>query len=158
MADKSVDSLLKAKKIKDIINPRLVQASPDISVTQAIQIMQENKSGYIVLAKGKKVIGIVTETDVIRKVLEQNIDWKQPISNFMTKDPAVLTPEDSVASAIDMMGIRRFYHIPLVNEKGELVNVISVRTLIRFLAEFYPNEILNLPPVPNQIMDSAEGG
>jgi len=50
------------------------------------------------------------------------------------------------------------YHLPLVNSKQELVNVISVRTLVRYLAGFYPTEIYNLPPNLDQIMQSREGG
>ena len=46
----------------------------------------------------------------------------------------------------------------LVNEKGDLVNVLSVRTLIRFLSEFYPAEIYNLPPDPDQVLTPPEGG
>ena len=59
---------------------------------------------------------------------------------------------------IALMGEHRFYHIPLVDDRGELVNVISVRTLIRFLSEFYPTEVYNLPPRPDQVMRTPEGG
>lgn len=158
MADKPVEVVLKEKKIYQIINPRLVQAPPDISVKQAIDLMQQMKSGYIVIAKDKKVVGIFTETDVVRKILDQDINWSSPVSDFMTKDPAILRPEDSVGKAISLMGTHRFYHIPLVDEKKELTGVLSVRTLIRFLAEFYPTEIYNLPPNPAQVMETPEGG
>jgi len=47
---------------------------------------------------------------------------------------------------------QRVYHVPLLDEQGNLANVLSVRTLIRFLAEFYPQEIYNLPPDSDQIM------
>ena len=90
--------------------------------------------------------------------IPKNIDWEKPISEVMTKDPVVLKPNDLVGTAIDLMGERRFYHIPLVNDQGELVNVLSVRTLIRFLGEFYPTEIYNLPPRPDQIVETQEGG
>ncbi len=86
------------------------------------------------------------------------MDWGKSVSEYMTKEPAVLNPNDSVGQAIDLMGERRVYHIPLIDEKGILVNVISARTLIRFLAEFYPTEVYNLPPRPNQIMETQEGG
>ena len=158
MAAKSVEQVLKAKKIGEITNPRLLQAAPDLPVKDAIQLMQDHKSGYIVVAKNKKAVGIFTETDIARKILGFDIDWNKPISEFMTKDPLVLKPDDLVGTAIDIMGERRFYHIPLVNEKGELVNVLSVRTLIRFLAEFYPTEVYNLPPRPDQVMETQEGG
>jgi CBS domain-containing protein len=55
------------------------------------------------------------------------------------------------------MAERGFYHIPLVLNK-QLTGILSVRTLIRFLAEFYPAEVYNLPPNPHQIMATPEGG
>lgn len=158
MSAKPVEVLLKEKKIYQIINPRLIQSPPDITVKQAIEYMQENKSGYIVVADKKKVVGIFTETDVIRKIFAQPVDWDRPVSEFMTKDPVCLSPKDPVGKAIDLMGENRFYHIPLIDEKNELTGVLSVRSLIRFLAEFYPVEVYNLPPDPDQIMATPEGG
>ncbi len=158
MPTKPVEVLLKEKKIYQIINPRLIQSPSDITVKRAVEYMQENKSGYIVIADKKKVVGIFTETDVIRKVLDQNIDWNRPVSEFMTKEPVCLSPKDPVGKAIDLMGEHRFYHIPLIDEKNELTGVLSVRSLIRFLAEFYPVEVYNLPPDPDQVMTTQEGG
>lgn len=155
---KEVEDLLKEKKIYQILNPRLVQAPPTLTVKDAIKLMQEHRAGYIVIADKKKCVGIFTETDVVRKIVEKDVDWNRPVRDFMTSNPVCLQPDDSVGAAIDAMGSNRFYHIPLVNEKGELVQVISVRTMIRFLAEFYAAEVLNLPPDPNQVMKSAEGG
>ena len=159
MATKSVEALVKDKKISEIVNPKIVQATPDISLKQAIQIMQENKSGDIVIAKAKKVLGVFTETDVAQKVLGQDVSWSKPVVEFMQLDPSLfLNINESVGKAVELMGSRLVYHIPLVNDKKELVNVLSVRTLIRFLAEFYPTEIYNLPPAPNRVIETAEGG
>lgn len=155
---KEFEELLREKKIYQIINPRLVQAPPSITVRDAIKLMQDHKAGYIVIVEKKKCVGIFTETDVVRKILEQDVDWDKQVREFMTPDPVCLKPDDSVGTAIDVMGSNRFYHIPLVDDKGELVQVISVRTLIRFLAEYYAAEVLNLPPHPNQVMTSPEGG
>lgn len=157
-SSKPVEALLKEKKIYEIVNPRLVQAPPEISLKSAVQLMQERKAGYIVIARDKKVVGIFTETDVVQKILGKDVDWNRLVSEFMTPNPHVLSLQDSAGKAIDVMGEGRFYHIPLVDEKGELVNVISVRTLIRFLAEFYPTEVYNLPPKPDQAMLTQEGG
>lgn len=155
---KPVEVLLKEKKIYEIVNPRLVQAGPEATLRQAIELMQKSRSGYVVIAKDGKVVGIFTEKEVVGKVLENNVNWGRPVSDFMTQDPPVLRMQDSVGQAIDVMGEKRFYHIPLVDDHGKLVNVISVRTLIRFLAEFYPTEVYNLPPIPFQIMETQEGG
>ena len=158
MATKSIDTFLKAKKISEVVNPKLVQAPPEILVKDGIDLMQKCKAGYIVVAKNKKVVGMFTETDVVQKILDKDVNWTDPISKYMTKDPFVLKPTDSVGAALDLMGAHKVYHIPLVDEKGELVNVLSVRTLIRFLAEFYPQEVYNLPPHSDQVMETPEGG
>lgn len=157
MAQKSPDVLIKQTKIGEITNPKLVQAPPETSVKDAIALMQASKAGYIVVAKNKKVVGVFTETDVVQKILDRDVNWSDPISTYMTMDPFVLRPDDSVGKAIELMGEHHFYHIPLLDERGNLVNVLSVRTLIRFLAEFYPQEIYNLPPRP-QVMETPEGG
>ncbi len=154
----SVNDLLRKKQIHEIINPRLVQTLPKISLRDAVEKMRENRSGYIVIATDGKVEGIFTEYDVLFKVLGKSIDWQKPVSDFMTADPIVLSPDDSVGEAIDVMGEHQFYHIPLVSDKNELVGILSVRSLIRFLAEFYPTEVFNLPPKIDQIMETPEGG
>ncbi|MSR78499.1 MAG: CBS domain-containing protein [Candidatus Omnitrophica bacterium] len=158
MENQPVEKLLKEKKIYQIISPKLVQAPPDITLRDAVDLMQTQRSGYIVVAKNKKVVGIFTELDLVRKALDQNVDWNSPLSDFMTVNPTCLRPDDSVGKAIDIMGPNRFYHIPLVDENNDLTNVLSVRSLIRFLAEFYPTEVYNLPPKPDQIMATPEGG
>jgi CBS domain-containing protein len=76
----------------------------------------------------------------------------------MSANPLVLQPTDTVGRAVDLMAENDIYHVPLVNEHQELVNVLSVRTLIRFLAEFYPGEVYNIPPNPHQVHHTAEGG
>jgi CBS domain-containing protein len=149
---------LKEKKIGEIINPRLIQATPAISVERAVEIMRENNSAYIVIADKKRVVGMFTESDLSQKILNKDVDWARPVSEFMSLDPVVLRQDDTVGHAIDLMAEYDCYHIPLVNEKQELVNVLSVRTLVRFLAEFYPAEVYNIPPNPHQIASRAEGG
>lgn len=149
---------LKDKRIGEVVNPRLIQSSPDISVQRAIELMRENKSAYIVVADNRRVVGMFTESDVTRKILGKNVDEKRPVRDFMTKDPIVLRQDDTVGRAVDLMAENDFYHIPLVNEKQELINVLSVRTLVRFLAEFYPGEVYNIPPNPHQVAPTAEGG
>ena len=87
-----IQQLVKNIKIGQIINPRLIQAPPDISVRTAVEIMQNNKSGYIVIADHQtKVVGIFTETDVLHKVFGKKDVWTKPVSEVMTKNPKVLS-------------------------------------------------------------------
>lgn len=154
----SSSKLLKEKKISEIINTRMIQAPATASVAEALDLMRRETSLYLVVVKGKTAVGIFTETDFIQKILGKGVDLKRPIADFMTKDPLALRPDDTVGKAIDLMAERGFYHVPLVDEKKDLAGILSVRTVIRFLAEFYPAEVYNLPPNPHQVAQTAEGG
>ncbi len=158
MAVKPIKDLLKENRVSIVAHLQCIQASPDAAIAEVLDRMRNNKSGYVVLTEQGKVAGIFTEVDVIRKILGQNVDWKQPIRTVMTPNPIVLTRNDSVGTAIDLMGRERFYHIPLVDENKQLAGIISVRSVIKFLAEFYPTEVFNLPPDPHQVMETQEGG
>ena len=155
---KKIEDLLREKKIAQVINDRVVQAPPTISLKEAIQQMQFYRSGYVILTEDGIVIGIFTETDVVRKIFGQNVDLGRPVSEFMTKVLLSLSPQASIGEAIDLMAKNRVYHLPLTDENHRYMGMLSVRTLIRFLAAYYPTEIYNLPPDPQQVSHSAEGG
>ncbi len=158
MTPKSVQTLLKEKKVSQVPKGKVISASPEISIQKAIEIMQQERHGYIALVKNKKVVGIFTETDVSRQILGESIDLNTPVSQVMAHNPITILEDDCVGKAIALMGENRVYHLPVVDAEGRLEEVLSVRALIRFLAEFYPTEVYNLPPDPDQVMKTAEGG
>ncbi|MCA9395751.1 MAG: CBS domain-containing protein, partial [Candidatus Omnitrophica bacterium] len=100
MTEKKIEDLLKEKKIFEIVNPRLVECAPEISIREVIGLMQRRRSGYAVLVADRQVFGILTETDIALKVMGRNVDLDLPVSEFMTPSPAVLSPTDSVGAAI----------------------------------------------------------
>jgi CBS domain-containing protein len=70
---------------------------------------------------------------------------------------ATLTGEATIGDAVRVMNEKSYRNIPLV-KAGELVGSVSVFDVITYLAESYPKETMNLPPVPAQVMDTPEGG
>ena len=155
---KKIEDLLREKKIYQVINDRVVQAPPTISLKEALHQMQFYRSGYIVLTQDGIVVGILTETDIVQKILPENVDMSRPVSDFMTSILHTLSPQASVGEAIDLMAKKKIYHLPLTDENKRYMGMLSVRTLIRFLAAYYPTEIYNLPPDPQQVSKSQEGG
>lgn len=155
---KKIEELLREKKIFQVINDRVVQSPPTISLKEAIQQMQFYRSGYIILTQDGIVVGVFTETDVVQRILGHNVDLNRPVSEFMTSMLHTLSPQASVGEAIDLMAQKHIYHLPLTDENRRYMGMLSVRTLIRFLAAYYPTEIYNLPPNPQQISQSMEGG
>jgi CBS domain-containing protein len=110
----------------------------------------------VIVSDDGRVAGIFTERDLINRVFGEKIDMESPISQWMQPAVETLSPDACVGDAVRLMNEKSFRNIPLVR-KGELVGSISVFDIITYLAECYPKETMNLPPLP-QVMDSVEGG
>ena len=76
----------------------------------------------------------------------------------MTTEPRTLRLDQSVGEAMALMHTGRFRNVPLVDDEGRLVGVVRQVDILKFLAESFPEELLNLPPRPHQRMEQPEGG
>ena len=159
MPVKKISDILKEKKIYQILRPKLVTCTPDLTLQEALDLMRREKSGYIVVADAHlKVVGLFTERNVLMKVLRQGVGLNEPMAKYMNSTPSVLSKKDTVGTAIETMNAHNVRHIPLVDELGQMTGVLSVRTIVIFLAELLPVEVFNLPPKSDQIHETAEGG
>ena len=75
----------------------------------------------------------------------------------MTTEPRTLRLEQTVADAIDLMQSAKFRNIPVIDDDRRLVGVVRQVDILKFLAESFPEELLNLPPRPHQRMKEPEG-
>lgn len=159
MPAKKISDILMEKKIYQVLRPKLVTALPDLTLQQALDLMRREKSGYIVVTDAHlKVVGLFTERDVLMKVLRPGVGLNEPMVKYMNAEPPVLAKKDTVEMAIETMNAHNVRHIPLVDELGQMTGVLSVRTIVIFLAELFPVEVFNLPPKADQIHETAEGG
>ena len=159
MAVKKIEDLLKETKIYQILRPKLVTALPDLILKDALKLMQRERAGYIVVADGHlKVVGMFTEREVLMKVLCQGVSLDEPVKNYMNAELHFLSKKDTVGDALKIMFKHNVRHIPLVDELGQMNGVLSIRTIVNFLAELFPVEVLNLPPKSDQIHETVEGG
>lgn len=159
MPAKKISDILMEKKIYQVLRPKLVTAPTDLTLQQALDLMRREKSGYIVVADAHlKVVGLFTERDVLMKVLRPGVGLNEPMVKYMNTEPPVLAKKDTVETAVETMNAHNVRHIPLVDELGQMTGVLSVRTIVIFLAELFPVEVFNLPPKADQIHETAEGG
>ena len=156
---KKIEDLLKEVTIRNLKRPSAIECGPETTVEQAVKLMQEYKSGYVVITDNKKCIGIFTEKDLTLYCFFKEPDWTKVLATKFVRFPLrALTLNDSVGAAVDLMHTYEYRHVALIDEKGELQGIISARSIIRFLAENFPAEVLNLPPRSGQITHTREGG
>jgi CBS domain-containing protein len=121
---------------------------PTTTVLDAVHLMTQKKIGCVCVTEHDKLIGIFTERDVLRKVVEPGLDAKKtPVSQVMTLKPETLTPRDRMAYALNMMHVGGYRHIPIVDGE-KLVGIISIRDITDFIVEMFPEGVLNVPPEP----------
>ena len=109
--------------------------SPDNSVYDALEMLEERNLGCLVVVDNGKLIGIFTERDYARKVILKGKSSKETqVSDIMTDRPIVVTPNSSIEQCMQLMTDKFIRHLPVV-ENGQLIGVISIGDLVRFTIE-----------------------
>lgn len=150
---------LKAQ-LKSLNLKRAVVVEVGTSVKQCIDKMLARHFGCILVVKEKKYCGIFTERDVLIRVVAENLDLEtSKIDDVMTPDPVHLEMDDSIESALRLMVNGGYRHICIVDELKRPVSVISIKDIVSYIVEFFPQDVLNLPPYPIRIgTKNREGG
>jgi signal-transduction protein with cAMP-binding, CBS, and nucleotidyltransferase domain len=126
-------------------------------IRQVIETIQQAQAGAVLIMQDKKLVGIMTERDVLMKVVARDVDYEKPVDHFMTSEPRTLTFSDTIGDAIGLMNDAGLRNIPIVDDSGKAVALVRARDIIHHLAEAFPAHVLNLPPRPHQQMQTAEG-
>jgi CBS-domain-containing membrane protein len=127
----------------------LITLAPAARVAKAIQLMQEHRIGAVLIVEQEKLVGIVTERDVMMKVLDSKLDPEQAeVREIMTAGPECLRKEDQLAYLLNAMHVGGFRHVPIVDGDGRPTHLISVRDALAFIVDNFPAELLNIPSQP----------
>lgn len=138
----------------ELAEPTLVPST--VPLSDVIAAMRDRGDSCALIIEDGALRGIVTERDVLCRFVDTAVDWSEPVANVMTPDPLSLDCNDRIGSAIHLMREHDFRTVPIV-DGGAVRGLVRLGDLMRHLAELFPEEILNLPPRPNQQMKSPEG-
>lgn len=128
------------------------------SVRRVIETIQRQQVGAVLICDGPKLAGILTERDVLMKVVARDTKYDDPVDIFMTSNPRTLTTDSTIGEAISLMINEGFRNVPIVDAaSGEAIGLCRVRDIANHLAESFPEHVLNLPPRPHQKMRTPEG-
>ncbi len=133
--------------IKDLNMTPVLRANENISLKEAIKLLDENNIGCIIADdKAGKAVGIFTERDVLKRVVAKGIDLdKATLKEHMTPDPETLNESDPIAFALNKMSAGSYRHIPV--RQGDNVRfILSVKDIVDHISFTYRNSVLNLPP------------
>ena len=136
----------------------LVSIEASASVREAVEVMQREKVGCIVVVEGSELRGIFTERDLLVRVLAESRGLDGELREVMTPDPFVARVDQPLHLVLARMRGNGLRHLPVVDSSGLAVGTISIKRAVHFLSDHLPQAILNLPPEPDQYPGRAEGG
>ena len=154
---KVLDSSTFRQPIKRLKVRRPVTLSPGQSIAEVLDVMRQKRIGCVVVTEKDKLVGILTERDILLKVAGISGTEKKKVREIMTPDPKVFEPDDSIAFVLNAMHVGGYRHIPVVDEKGKPLAVISVKDIVGFILDHFAEDVLNLPPKPMRTTDQREG-
>jgi CBS domain-containing protein len=108
--------------------------TPETSAADAIQLMLEHRVGAVTVVDEQSVVaGIFTERDVLRKLALSGRDpAKTRVADLMTAPVILATPDTSPGEAFSIMMERHFRHLPVVDDRGRLIAMLSIRNLLQW--------------------------
>lgn len=139
----------------DLDAPICVEAGTFVG--EVVVRMQKERKSCVLVCSGERCVGIFTERDFVNRVLAKGVSLSDPVDRFMSPDPRTLTVDDTLAQAIQIMHEYGYRNIPLVDQRGNCAGLLQIRDIIDFLAELYPEEVLNAPPRSDQKFEAPDG-
>jgi CBS domain-containing protein len=122
-------------KVKDVPPRRLLSVEPQTSLAEVAKRMRKEDADSAAVMSGSRLLGIITERDLVRAIADGLNPQQTKADVVMSADPATVTGDEEVAVvAVKMMrlGIR---HLPVVDQQGKPVGLISARDLVSLLEQ-----------------------
>lgn len=154
--DMDAEASVKALEVSEIQVPlrSLMRSCITIDITtstqEAIDLLIEHRIGAASVVENGVLRGIFGERDILRKILnKQHGDLTQiPVTQYMKVDPKTASPDDMLDTAVLYMAKGGFRHLPIIDDKQQPIGMVSIRDVISYLVEYFPQEVLTLPPNP----------
>src|SRR4029079_9717414 len=123
-----------------------VSIGTDASVGAALFAVQKQGQGYVLVTEDGRPRGIMTDREVLMKIVARDVKYEANVMQFASPVTVTLTASQPIARAIKMMIAEGVENIPVVDGDGRAISVLRTLDVIHFLAEAFPQQVLNLPP------------
>ena len=112
--------------------PEIYKTTPKATVFDAIKLMSEKDVGALLVMDGEKLAGIISERDYRNKViLKGRRSAETRVEEIMTTQVYVVQPTETVTGCLGIMTDRKIRHLPIVEENGRVVGVVSIGDMIK---------------------------
>lgn len=110
----------------------LATTTPDDTVYHALCIMAEYNVGALLVLEGEQLVGIFSERDYARKQIRNHRSSKEtPVRDLMSARVAYVSLNTSLEECMSLMTEKRFRHLPVLDEQGKVLGILSIGDLVK---------------------------
>lgn len=109
-------------------NPKVI--SPSSTLKQCIDQMKTQSIGSLLIIENSKLLGIITETDIIQKGFAENLNIQTSVSSIMTKNTINITPEADIYEALKIMQQHKITRLPVIKNE-QLMGLLTIKDVIK---------------------------
>lgn len=121
----------------DAMTKKPIMVLPNTSVVECAKIMAKNHVGSLVVGRGKKLMGIITEQDIVRKIVARNQDVKKAkVEDYMEKRLVTVSPEVDIFAALKMMSEANIRHLPVMDDSN-MLGFITLKDILKIEPELF---------------------
>lgn len=122
--------------VTDAMTKKPVKVPEDLDLVRCAKIMQKKKVGSILVVKGNRLVGLITEKDMLYKVIAKNKNPKKlKAKNIMTKRLVTIGPNLDVESAMRLMRIEEVRRLPVIGKNKKLLGLVTIRDILNIQSE-----------------------
>ena len=119
--------------VREHMSRNLLSVDPGETITEVAQRMVERNLGAVLVLDGGRLVGIMTERDLLRAVA-RGLHGDALVAEYMTEHPETIAPDDTTQHAAVLMIHGGFRHLPVI-ERDDVVGILSIRDLMRIALE-----------------------
>lgn len=117
----------KSRQVRDVMTPNPECVSERDSISDVARIMKEQDTGVVPVVDGKKIIGLITDRDIVVRGIAEGRDLSSvKVNELMTKSVRSVSEDTPVNDVLSLMGSAEIRRVPVVNGNNELVGIISL--------------------------------
>ena len=114
------------RRCREIMTGNVKTANREMSLQEVARLMREGDMGAMPVVEDNKLVGIVTDRDIVVRAIADGREASTAIGDVMTTEIFSVKPDDFVFEAIRLMGDKQVRRIPVITENGELAGIIAM--------------------------------
>lgn len=125
-----------SNKVNEIMSGELVTVTPSSTTFEAMELMDEKNVGRVVITENQIPVGIFTERDVLKRVMNKDLDPKKTAIKKVMTSPVRAVPENThIIDALGRMYRSKFRHLLVRDQRGNMIGMISMRRILKLAVE-----------------------